>query len=129
MMANNDFLRSWGYAIDQPITSYAEQRLNDLLETYHRVQTKNVVDELDVTAAILGKSLSFSELTIPQAQRIGAHLSVRIALYTHFAQCLPPEPLSFNEEISWLTSNRSLLERVLARAGWDTAEYFLPAQS
>ena len=86
------FLRSWGYAKQRAITSYQEQRLNELVDRYHQVQTKNFVDELDVTRVILGKEVPFSELTVAEANRIAAHLNVRIALHTYFKTVMP-EPL------------------------------------
>ncbi|HBQ94014.1 MAG: hypothetical protein M1294_07920 [Firmicutes bacterium] len=119
------FLRSWGYAKDRPLTSYQEQRLNDLLDQYHEVQHKNFVDELDVTEAVIGRAVPFSELTVEEANKIAAHLNVRIALHTHFRDTLPSPPPSFAEETKWLNADRTLLDRVIARAGWDTGEYFL----
>ncbi len=119
------FLRSWGYAKQRAITSYQEQRLNELVDRYHQVQTKNFVDELDVTRVILGKEVPFSELTVAEANRIAAHLNVRIALHTYFKTVMP-EPLPpFETETLWLETDRQLLNRVIARAGWDTGEYFL----
>jgi len=119
------FLRSWGYAPDRPITPNQEHRLNELVDQYHAVQSHNFVDELDITEAILGKSLPLSELTADQANRVAAHINVRIALHTHFQQYLPhPEP-DFAHETDWLNDDRGLLDRVIARAGWDTGEYFL----
>ena len=119
------FLRSWGYAKHRAITSYQEQRLNELVDRYHQVQTKNFVDELDVTRVILGKEVPFSELTVAEANRIAAHLNVRIALHTYFKDAMP-EPLPpFETETLWLENDRHLLDRVIARAGWDTGEYFL----
>lgn len=119
------FHRSWGYAEHRPITAHQEQRLNALLDRYHQVQSENFVDELDVTRAILSKSLPFSQLTIDEANRIAAHLTVRIALHTHFQEHLPRPLPAFADEVSWLGADRQLLDRVIARAGWDTAEYFL----
>ncbi len=119
------FLRSWGYAQDRPITSYQEQRLNELVDRYHAVQTVNFVDELDVTKAILGREVPFSQLNVGEANRVAAHLNVRIALYTYFESSLPPKKLAFDHETDWLTADRPLLNRVIARAGWDTGEYFM----
>ncbi len=121
------FLRSWGYAKQRSVTSYQEQRLNELVERYHQVQHKNFVDELDVTLAILGKELPFSELTVDEANRVAAHLNVRIALYTYFQSYLRDPAPEFAAETHWLEKDRQLLNRVIARAGWDTGEYFLPA--
>jgi hypothetical protein len=57
---------------------------------------------------------------------VAAHLNVRIALHTHFRALLPDPPPDFAHEVEWLNRDRRLLDRVIARAGWDTAEYFLP---
>ena len=119
------FLRSWGYANERPITSYQEQRLNELVDRYHAVQKINFVDELDVTRCILGKELPFSELNVAEANRVAAELNVRVALYTHFKTHLPKKPLPFDQETDWLSADRPLLNRVIARAGWDTGEYFM----
>lgn len=119
------FLRSWGYANDRPITSYQEQRLNELVDRYHAVQKVNFVDELDVTQAVLGREVPFSELNVAEANRVAAHLNVRVALYTYFQSNLPSTPLAFDRETDWLTADRPLLNRVIARAGWDTGEYFM----
>jgi hypothetical protein len=119
------FLRSWGYAKQRTITSYQEQRLNELVDRYHQVQTKNFVDELDVTRVILGKEVPFSELTVAEANRVAAHLNVRIALHTYFKDVLPQPQPPFETETLWLEKDRPLLNRVIARAGWDTGEYFL----
>ncbi|WP_053960942.1 hypothetical protein [Sulfobacillus thermosulfidooxidans] len=119
------FLRSWGYAKDRPLTSYQEQRLNELLDKYHEVQHENFVDELDVTQALIGRAIPFSELTVQEANKIAAHLNVRIALHTYFSEYLPSPPPDFAQETEWLNSDRPLLNRVIARAGWDTGEYFL----
>ncbi len=119
------FLRSWGYAADRPLTSYQEQHLNDLVDRYHQVQHENFVDELDITAAVMGKKVPFSELTVSEANKIAAHLNVRNALHTYFAAELPSPPPTFADETQWLNANRVLLDRVIARAGWDTGEYFL----
>jgi hypothetical protein len=119
------FLRSWGYAPDRPLTSYQEQHLNALVDRYHRVQHENFVDELDITSAVIGKKIPFSELTVPEANKVAAHLNVRNALHTYFAAELPSPAPSFAEETQWLHANRVLLDRVIARAGWDTGEYFL----
>lgn len=119
------FLRSWGYANERPITSYQEQRLNELVDRYHAVQKINFVDELDVTRCILGKEVPFSELNVAEANRVAAQLNVRIALYTHFKAHLPKKPLAFDQETDWLIADRPLLNRVISRAGWDTGEYFM----
>ncbi len=120
------FLRSWGYAPNRPLTQNQEHRLNELVDRYHAVQTANFVDELDITDVILGLEKPFSELTVSEANRVGAHLNVRISLHTYFHEELP-EPLpDFRHEVEWLNNNRQLLDRVIARAGWDTGEYFLP---
>lgn len=119
------FLRSWGYAPDRPITQNQEHRLNELVDQYHAVQTQNFVDELDITESILGKSKPFSEMSVDEANRVAAHINVRIALHTHFQDSLPNPAPDFSHEIEWLNQDRRLLERVIARAGWDTGEYFL----
>jgi hypothetical protein len=121
------YVRSWGYDDDRPLTPQQEDKLADLLDRYHAVQTRNVVTELDVTDAVLGRAKPFSRLTVAEANKVAAHLLVRIALHTHFAEELPEEPLSFAEEGTWLMGRRLLADRVISRAGWDTAEYFLPA--
>jgi PHD/YefM family antitoxin component YafN of YafNO toxin-antitoxin module len=120
------YIRSWGYE-DQPLTAQQEQKLEDLLDRYHAVQQANVVTEEEVTAAVLGTAKAFSELTVAEANRVAAHLLVRIALHTHFADRLPKPPPPFGEEVAWLSRDRRLMERVISRAGWDTAEYFMPA--
>ncbi|PSR20754.1 MAG: hypothetical protein C7B45_13490 [Sulfobacillus acidophilus] len=120
------FLRSWGYLPDRPITPNQEHRLNELVDQYHAVQNHNFVDELEITEAILGQDKPFSELTVDQANHVAAHLNVRIALHTHFRDLLPDPPPDFAHEVEWLNRDRRLLDRVIARAGWDTAEYFLP---
>lgn len=119
------FQRSWGYAPNRPITPNQEQKLNELVDRYHGVQSHNFVDELDITESILGQAIPFSELSVDQANRVAAHLNVRIALYTHFQENLPDPLPSFPEETTWLNEDRQLLNRIIARAGWDTAEYFL----
>ena len=119
------FLRSWGYAKNRPLTSYQEQRLNELLDHYHDVQHTNFVDELDVTEAVIQRAIPFSELTVEEASKIAAHLNVRIALHTYFHDQLPSPPPGFAEETQWLDADRTLQNRVIARAGWDTGEYFL----
>ncbi|NMP21779.1 hypothetical protein [Sulfobacillus harzensis] len=119
------FLRSWGYAPNRPITPNQEHRLNELVDQYHAVQTDNFVDELDITEAVLGESRPFSELTVEQANKVAAHLNVRIALHTHFKDHLPDPAPDFAHEVEWLNQDRRLLDRVIARAGWDTGEYFL----
>ncbi len=121
------FLRSWGYAPNRPITPNQEHRLNELVDQYHVVQSQNFVDELDITEAILGEGLPFSELTVQQANRVAANLNVRIALHTHFQDRLPTPVPDFAHEVEWLNEDRGLLDRVIARAGWDTGEYFLSA--
>jgi hypothetical protein len=121
------FVRSWGYEADRPLTPLQEQKLADLLERYHDVQTHNAVTELEVTEAVLGDARPFSRLTVAEANKVAAHLLVRIALHTHFADRLPAEPLDFAGEATWLHEHRLLADRVISRAGWDTAEYFLPA--
>lgn len=119
------FIRSWGYADNRPITPNQEHRLNNLVDRYHAVQTHNFVDELDITQAILGSAIPLSELTVENANRVAAHLNVRIALHTHFHEYLPSPPPDFAHETQWLNSDRELLNRVIARAGWDVGEYFL----
>ncbi|MCY0877342.1 MAG: hypothetical protein OWU84_00085 [Firmicutes bacterium] len=119
------FLRSWGYAPNRPITPNQEHRLNELVDQYHAVQSQNFVDELDITEAVLGTAKPFSELTVDEANRVAAHLNVRISLHTHFRDALPDPAPDFAHEIEWLYGDRRLLDRVIARAGWDTAEYFL----
>jgi len=119
------FLRSWGYAPNRPITPNQEQRLNELVDRYHAVQTQNFVDELNVTEAVLGQARPFSELTVDEANRVAAHLNVRISLHTHFRDHLPNPAPDFAHELDFLYRDRELLKRVIARAGWDTAEYFL----
>lgn len=121
------FLRSWGYALDRPITPNQEHRLNELVDQYHEVQAKNFVDELDITEAVLGQEKPFSELTVEEANRVAAHINVRISLYTHFADALPNPAPNFAHEVEWLNQDRRLLDRVIARAGWDVGEYFLSA--
>ncbi len=121
------FVRAWGYDGSQPATSQAEQRLGELLDRYHDVQEHNVVTELDVTRAALGQEKPFNELRPQEAQQVAAHLLVRIALYTHFPDLVPDPAPDFAGEVAWLHRDRRLLNRVIARAGWDTAEYFLPA--
>jgi hypothetical protein len=121
------FLRSWGYAPDRPITPNQEHRLNELVDQYHAVQSENFVDELDITLAVLGTEKPFSELTVDEANRVAAHINVRISLHTHFHQALPDPVPDFAHEVEWLNQNRQLLDRVIARAGWDTGEYFLPS--
>lgn len=118
------FLRSWGYAEKRPITPNQEHRLNELVDRYHEVQTQNFVDELDITETVLNRGLPFSELTVEQANRVAAHLSVRISLYTHFKDHLSEPAPNFAHETDFLQSDRVLLDRVVARAGWDTGEYF-----
>ncbi len=120
------FLRSWGYAPNRPIMPNQEHRLNELVDQYHAVQTHNFVDELDITEAILGEMKPFSEITVEQANRVAAHLNVRIALHTHFKDYLPDPAPDFAHEVEWLNKDRGLLDRVIARAGWDVGEYFLP---
>ncbi|MDA8193443.1 MAG: hypothetical protein M0Z53_05545 [Thermaerobacter sp.] len=120
------FLRSWGYADNRPLTPHQEHRLNDLVDRYHRAQSQNFVDELDITEAVLGQSRAFSTLTVAEANRVAAHLNVRIALHTFFRADLPTPAPAFAGETEWLDQNRALLNRVIARAGWDVAEYFLP---
>ncbi len=119
------FLRSWGYAPDRPITQNQEHRLNELVDQYHAVQTHNFVDELDITEAILGQGKPFSEMSVDEANRVAAHINVRIALHTHFQDSLPSPAPDFSHETEWLNQDRRLLDRVIARAGWDTGEYFL----
>lgn len=119
------FLRSWGYAPGRPITPNQEHRLNELVDQYHEVQTVNFVDELDITEAVLGVSKPFSELTVDEANRVAAHLNVRISLHTHFKDRLPDPPPDFATEVKWLNTDRRLLDRVIARAGWDVGEYFM----
>ena len=119
------FLRSWGYASDRPITPNQEHRLNELVDQYHAVQSTNFVDELDITKAILSKDCPFSVLTVEEANRVAAHLNVRIALHTYFREALPDPTPDFPHETEWLNANRQLLDRVIARAGWDVGEYFL----
>ena len=119
------FLRSWGYAPDRPITQNQEHRLNELVDQYHAVQTQNFVDELDITEAILEKGKPFSEMTVEEANRVAAHINVRIALHTYFRDTLPNPAPDFAHEVEWLNQDRHLLDRVIARAGWDTGEYFL----
>jgi hypothetical protein len=121
------YIRSWGYEADRPLTPLQEQKLQELLDRYHAVQSHNVVTELEATEAILGQPVPFSRLTVAQANKVAAHLQVRIALHTHFQDRLPETPLSFAEEATWLYEHRLLADRVISRAGWDTAEYFLPA--
>jgi len=118
------FRRSWGYAEGRTLTSNQEQTLNHLLEKYHTVQTHNFVDELDVTQAVLHRAIPFSELTVEEANHVSAHLEVRIMLHTYFADALPEEPLDFAHETDLLQHDRMLVERVIARAGWDVGEYF-----
>lgn len=119
------FLRSWGYAPNRPITPNQEHRLNELVDQYHAVQQHNFVDELDITEAVLGDSRPFSELTVDQANKVAAHLNVRIALHTYFKEALPDPAPDFAHEVAWLNQDRRLLDRVIARAGWDAGEYFL----
>lgn len=119
------FLRSWGYAPDRPITQNQEHRMNELVDQYHAVQSKNFVDELDITAAVLGQEKPFSELSVDQANKVAAHLNVRISLHTHFREFLPDPAPDFAHEVEWLDQDRHLLDRVIARAGWDTGEYFM----
>jgi hypothetical protein len=121
------FVRSWGYDQDRRLTPQQEQSLEELLERYHAVQEANVVTELDVTAAVVGQAVPFSALSVDQANKVAAHLLVRIALHSHFAAALPDPAPSFAEETTFLHANRELCDRVISRAGWDTAEYFLPA--
>ena len=121
------FVRSWGYDQERRLTSQQEQHLDDLLDRYHDVQEGNVVTELDVTGAIVGSAVPFSALTVEQANKVASHLLVRVALHTHFAKDVPDPAPSFGEETSFLHGNRNLCDRVISRAGWDTAEYFLPA--
>lgn len=121
------FLRSWGYAPNRPITPNQEHRLNELVDQYHAVQSQNFVDELDITEAILGRGKPFSEMTVDEANRVAAHINVRIALHTHFHDHLPDPAPDFLHEVQWLNQDRHLLDRVIARAGWDTGEYFLSA--
>jgi hypothetical protein len=120
------FVRSWGYDQAQ-LTSQQEQKLQELLDRYHEVQSHNLVTETEATEAILGDARPFSRLTVAEANKVASHLLVRIALYTHFQDQLPKEPMSFAEEARWLYGQRILADRVISRAGWDTAEYFLPA--
>ncbi len=120
------YIRSWGYDAHRPITTQQEQKLQTLLDRYHEVQDHNVVTELMVDAAVLGKSIPFSELTVAEANQVSSRLVVRIALHTHFQDRLPNPPPDFADEVSWLASDRVLTERVISRAGWDTAEYFMP---
>lgn len=119
------FLRSWGYALDRPITPNQEHRMNELVDQYHTVQSRNFVDELDITEAVLGTEKPFSELTVEEANKVAAHLNVRISLHTHFRESLPNPAPDFAHEVEWLNSDRSLLDRVIARAGWDTGEYLM----
>lgn len=118
------FRRSWGYAQGRTLTSNQEQNLNRLLERYHVVQAHNFVDELDVTQAIFGEARPFSELSVEEANQVNAHLEVRIMLYTYFSAAMPAEPQDFAHETDLLQTDRRLVERVIARAGWDTGEYF-----
>lgn len=117
--------RSWGYAAKRPLTPTQEKLLNQRLDRYHAVQHHNFVDELEVTEAVLGRPVPFSELTVEEANRVAAHLNVRIALYTYFRAEIPNPPADFRHELDPVLANRRLLDRVIARAGWDTAEYFL----
>lgn len=119
------FLRSWGYAPNRPITPNQEHRLNELVDQYHAVQSQNFVDELDITEVVLGDGRPFSELTVSEANKVAAHLNVRISLHTHFQDRLPSPAPAFGDEIEWLNQDRLLLDRVIARAGWDAGEYFL----
>ncbi len=118
------YRRSWGYAPGRSLTYHQEQTLNHRLEKYHNVQHVNFVDELEVTQAILSRAVPFSELTVEEANRINAHLDVRIVLHTYFADLMPDPPADFAHEIDVLWTNRRVTNRVVARAGWDTAEYF-----
>ncbi len=118
------FRRSWGYAQGRTLTSNQEQNLNRLLDKYHTVQDHNFVDELDVTQVVLGRTVPFSELTVEEANHVNAHLEVRIMLHTYFKDVLPQEPQDFAHEADLLYHDRRLVERVVARAGWDTGEYF-----
>jgi hypothetical protein len=120
------YLRAWGYDNSGAATAQADRRLQDLLDRYHEVQDRNVVTELDVTRVALGTEKPFGELTPSEANRVAAHLLVRIALYTHFRDRLPDPPPDFAGEVDWLHEDRRLLDRVISRAGWDTAEYFMP---
>ncbi|MBX5466453.1 MAG: hypothetical protein K6U14_03015 [Firmicutes bacterium] len=117
--------RSWGYGHQRRLTPTQEKLLNERLDRYHQVQQHNFVDELEVTEAILGRPVPFSELTVEEANRVAAHLNVRIALHTYFRSALPNPPGDFRHELDPILQNRRLLDRVIARAGWDTAEYFL----
>ena len=121
------YLRSWGYAVARPITAQQEQKLQALLDRYHEVQVANRVTELMVDDAVLGKSVPFGELSVSEANQVSSHLLVRLALHTHFRDSLPEPPPDFAGEVSWLADDRLLMDRVISRAGWDVAEYFLPA--
>ncbi len=121
------YLRSWGYADARPITAQQEQKLQELLDRYHEVQDANQVTELMVDDAVLGKSVPFGELSVNEANQVSSHLLVRIALHTHFRDRLPDPPPDFAREVSWLAADRLLMDRVISRAGWDVAEYFMPA--
>lgn len=121
------YLRSWGYADARPITAQQEQKLQALLDRYHEVQDANQVSELMVDDAVLGKSVPFGELSVNEANQVSSHLLVRLALYTHFRDRLPEPAPDFAGEVSWLAADRLLSDRVMSRAGWDVAEYFMPA--
>lgn len=120
-------IRSWGYAPSHPVTGNQERRLIQLLDRYHAVQSSHLVDELDVVDAILGEARPFSTLSVPEANRVAAHLNVRIALYTYFRDALPAPLPDFAQQVDFLQQDRDLLDRVIARAGWDVGEYFFPA--
>lgn len=120
------YLRSWGYD-QKSLTAHQEQQLQDLLDRYHEVQKANVVTEQDVTASVLGDAKPFSLLSVTEANRVASHLLIRIALNTYFADRLPAPHPDFEGEVAWLHNDRQLLDRVISRAGWDTAEYFMPS--
>jgi hypothetical protein len=121
------YIRSWGYAAERPLTPLQEQKLASLLDRYHEVQDHNLVTELEVDQAVLGRAVPFSQLTVAEANQVASHLLVRIALHTHFRNRLPDPAPDFAGEVAWLSEDRELADRVISRAGWDTAEYFMPA--
>ena len=121
------YLRSWGYADARPITAQQEQKLQALLDRYHEVQDVNQVTELMVDGAVLGKPVPFGELSVNEANQVSSHLLMRLALYTHFRDRLPNPAPDFAGEVAWLAADRRLMDRVISRAGWDVAEYFMPA--
>lgn len=121
------FVRSWGYENNRELTPQQEQMLSDLLDRYEEVQSHNLVTETEVCQAVLGAEKPFSQLCVNEANRVASHLLVRIALHTYFKDQLPEDPPGFAEETQFLHNNRALMDRVISRAGWDTAEYFMSA--